>query len=96
MCYRVLCLHPMQSCFYFRGPIPFRNRVLNRAPRAKSAKIALQNPTIFSKIQTPHLASRTESYTCKLPGGIAARFSIGSSNVTQLAMRRLFRQAPLA
>jgi hypothetical protein len=82
------------SCFDFCGPIPFRNRVINRAPHSKSAQIALQNPGIFSKIQTPHFASRSESNTCKLPGGIgrislpAARTSPNSQCAGSSVRRR--------
>ena len=34
------------------------------------AKTALGNPHRISRLQTPHLATLLDSYTCKLPGGI--------------------------
>jgi hypothetical protein len=43
---------------------------LDASPVLKSAQIALQNPNRFISLQAPHYASRPESYTCKLPGGM--------------------------
>jgi hypothetical protein len=66
-------------------PTPPRHALTDHGLFATIAKIALRNSNRFIKLQTPHFANRSESHTCKLPGGIGPN----SLQTVRMISRRL-------
>jgi hypothetical protein len=58
------------SSHYSFCPIPSRHCIADRRLLSIIAKTALGNSNRIIELQTPHFVKRSESYTCKLPGGI--------------------------
>jgi hypothetical protein len=58
------------STRYSFCPIPVRQRLTDHGIFSIIAKTALRNSSRIIELQTPHFANRSESHTCKLPGGI--------------------------
>src|ERR1700680_1944926 len=59
-------------------------------PRPFLDKIALGNSNRFIELQTPHFANRSESHTCKLPGGIDPNSLQTVRMVSRPSIRRPF------
>ena len=60
------------SSRYYFCPIPSRHRLTDHGIFSIIAKTALGNSRRIMELQTPHFANRSESHTCKLPGGTKA------------------------
>jgi hypothetical protein len=61
---------PIPSSRYSFCPISSRPGLTDHGLCSIIAKTALGNSRRFIELQTPHFANRSESHTCKLPGGI--------------------------
>ena len=66
---------PIPSRRYSFCPTPPLHALADHRLFSIIAKTALRNSNRFIKLQTPHFANRSESHTCKLPGGIGPKFS---------------------
>jgi hypothetical protein len=75
------------SSRYYFCPIPSRHRLTDHGIFSIIAKTALRNYRRFIELQTPHFANRSESHTCKLPGGIGPKFSPNVRTVSPPSIR---------
>jgi hypothetical protein len=83
---------PIPSRRYSFCPIPLRQRFTDRRIFSIIAKIALRNSNRFIELQTPHFANPSESYTCKLPGGIGPNFPANVRMVLRPALAPSIRR----
>jgi len=71
---------PIPSSRYSFCPISSRPGLTARGLRSIIAKTALRNSRRIIELQTPHFVNRSESHTCKLPGGIGPKILSKCSN----------------